>query len=217
MISVLDVEELLPFVKKETMSIEEQIIEEKRVKEELEKFVDLLIKHNKEKFYYIGEEKKFGKHLERYIFHNGGFLEILVEKPVSINAHFLSKKRAEKFCSALKKVSNVVLPESEVKKIFIDSIQVSKPEDSPLTYDKWKIIHSLAIHKTAVYSIVALILFVLFESIETLIEFISSEFFNIKVHILYIDIIVAVIAALSFEPIKIIVTRFIDKIIEKRN
>lgn len=215
-VTALDIEELLPFVKKETKGLMEGVLEEKRVKTELEKFIKILKGHINEEIYYIGEEKKFGKHLERFLFENGGFFEIMIESPVSINAHFLHRTRAHKFCKGLKKTIDVILPESQVKGIFINSINVGKREDEPLTYDKWNLMHKLGMHKTFVYTIIALILVLMFEAIQTTVEYINSEFFHFDVHMLHIAVVNAVFIAIFFEPIKLKVSKLVDKFLTER-
>ena len=215
-VSVVDVEQLLPFVKQETHSVSDEIKEENRVKEELQKFIEILKKHAGEQIYYIGEEKKFGKHLERFLFQKGGFLEVVLEQPVAINAHFIEKKMAMKFCKGLKKAAYLILPESEVKKLFIDSIMVSKPTEEALTYDKWDLMHSISLHKTLTYTLIAAAIFLLAAVIQESFELLNGAYFHLNLDLPYVDIINSLFIAICFEYIKKIANKFVAKVLESK-
>ena len=200
-VSMIDVNQLLTFAKKEYEQLEEQIKEEKRVEKELKEFVSIIEKHSGHKIHYIGHEKRFGKHLVRFLLKDGGFVEVMVEKPLVINGHFISKNSAEKFLHGLKKALEKVLPENQVKKIFIDSLKVEDGfKDEVLTLDKWERMHKLVIHKTVVITFVAIIIFIIVEIIVDILTEVTKEFFS--VHSAVFSMIVAVFLALFFEPIK---------------
>jgi len=145
-VPVLDVNEILPFqveISKEDLT---EIFEEfDEAKKKLSKFIDSLERVYKEPVYYMGMDVIGEKSYERFMFKKGGFLEILVEPPIAVNAHFVDERRAKKFAVALKKTLQKVLPQSPTKKIFIDSIQVQNEKDTSLTVKKWNKIKDIRI------------------------------------------------------------------------
>ena len=137
-VPVLDVNEIIPFhVKVEKEQLTEIFAQFDEAKRELSKFIDLLEKNFGESIYYMGMDIICEKSYERFMFANGGFLEVLVEAPLAINAHFVNDKRAKKFAEAIKKTFKKILPESPTKQIFIDSIEAQNERDTSLSVNKW--------------------------------------------------------------------------------
>ncbi len=136
-VPALDVGGLLPFAVRKTENIEKSFAEQDRAKKELVKFVDKLEKRLKQKIFYMGFDVIGEKAYERFIFDKGGFLEVMVESPVAINAHFVHPVQAKKFAAALKATLKSMLPNSPVSGLFLDSIEVQDQDDSSLTVEKW--------------------------------------------------------------------------------
>ena len=136
-VPVLDIEEMLPFVIKSKGKLQEKIKEQETARAELTKFIDQLEKNYKESIYYMGMDIIESKTYERFIFEKGGFFEIMIEAPLSMNAHFIDEKKAKSFCLALKKTLKSVLKNNPMAKMFINSIEVQDESDQGLTYEKW--------------------------------------------------------------------------------
>jgi len=136
-VAVLDVNEIMPFAVSKEENLEKGLQEQEKYREELVKFIDLLEKNFKQKVYYMGMDIIEAKYYERYMFDKNGFLEVIMDKPVAINAHFTEEKIADKFKEALKKTLIKVLPESPVSQMFVESIQVQTQKEQSLTYNTW--------------------------------------------------------------------------------
>ncbi|NJL44301.1 MAG: hypothetical protein HC945_03245 [Nitrosarchaeum sp.] len=145
-VSLIDVNELLPFVKRIQDTEEANLREDEKLRDELHKFFTILKKHYHKPLHHIGEEKRFGKHLERYLIDKGGFIEIMVEAPLHLSAHFAKKGNAEDFCKALKETLQETVPASPCRQMFIDSVRVSRPR-KVITYHKYDRIHHQIVHK----------------------------------------------------------------------
>ncbi|HLD88929.1 MAG TPA: hypothetical protein VI894_01855 [Candidatus Nanoarchaeia archaeon] len=137
-VAAVDIGELLPFIIKPTENLKESMEQHEKAMKELEKFIDKLEKNYKEEVWYMGMDIIAEKTWERYIFEKGGFFEIMVEAPLAMNAHFVHEKQAKTFAEALKKTLTSILPDNEVTKMFLDSIQVQSEEDESLTYKTWE-------------------------------------------------------------------------------
>lgn len=136
-ISALDMNEQLPFVVRATKSLQESFEEQDRAKKELETFVKLLEKYFGEELSYIGMDVIGEKSYERFMCKGTGFFEIMNETPVAMMAHFPSKARAEKFCTALKKAVNTTLPKGPGKDMFLATIEVQGENDTSLRIEDW--------------------------------------------------------------------------------
>ncbi|MBD3203871.1 hypothetical protein GF327_06230 [Candidatus Woesearchaeota archaeon] len=212
-VSVLDVNELLSFAKDRVKSLEEEIKEEKRVEDELKEFIDEVEKHSGHEIHFIGHEKRFGKHLVRFLFEKGGLLEVIVEKPVAMNAHFLDKKDAKKFVKGLKKALDKKIPDHPVKDMFIDSIRVEDGfREDILTVNKWAKIHKIRLKTGIVITLVAV-------AIAFMIE-LAKEFFLEKTHQIVpahsviVTIVTAVLIAIFYEPLKRKIESFVGRFMD---
>ncbi len=218
-VSTIDVAELLPLVRKEVKSLTEELAEDKRVKDELDKFISLIRKHSKKQVHHIGQERSFNKHVDRLIFKDDGFVEILAESPLVINGYFLDKRSAIHFHKALKKTIRKLISKNEeaerLKKFFIESIKIESPKEQIVTFDKWAKMHRIGLHSTLVFTIVAFILVLMFEATTTTIEFINSEILKFNIHKLVFVIANSLFVAIFFEPIKLKVSDYIEKVIKK--
>ncbi|MEM4259796.1 MAG: hypothetical protein QXG00_01010 [Candidatus Woesearchaeota archaeon] len=136
-VAILDVNELLPFSLKRTKDLSGGIKQQENAKKELVKFIDMLEKLYGQHIYYIGTDIIEAKTYERFIFQKEGFFEVMMEAPLAMNAHFVEEKDAERFLKAIKEVLNKILPNSPIKKIFLESIHVQSEKDQSLTFNMW--------------------------------------------------------------------------------
>ena len=136
-VSALDISEQLPFAVKEGKNLQENFKEQDKAKKELLSFISLLEKNFKEEIFYMGVDVIGEKAYERFMFKGSGFFEVMVEAPVAMMGHFPEKKRAEKFCEAIKKSLDKVLAKGPSKEMFLDSIEVKDENDESLTVDDW--------------------------------------------------------------------------------
>ena len=147
----------------------------------------------------------------RFLFKKGGFLEVMVEKPLALNAHFIDEKHAEKFANGLKKALYETLPENKVKDIIINDVKVEDGfKDEMLTFDKWTMMHRIAIKKTVVVTVFTILFFIIMELIEMFTTETTQELFDLP-NVL-ISIIIAVIIAFFFIQIKDKLEDIIDKL-----
>jgi hypothetical protein len=210
-VSYVDVNDLLTFAKKEYKSLEDQIKEEKRIEEELKKFIKNVQNHSNYKIHFIGHEKRYGNHLARFLFKDSGFLEIMLEKPLAINAHFVNEDAAKKFASGLRKALDAELSDSPVKKMIIDSIKVENGfEAHPLTLSEWSKMHRIAIHRTVVVTIIALQIVLIMELTKYVFHTVAAEFFHLQTYV--VALLTALAVAFLFEPVKNKVEHYIEKI-----
>lgn len=212
-VTLVDIEGILPFNKKDLKGFAGDFKEETRLRTEIGNFMGALQKNMHEPAKYIGEEKKYGKHLERFIFYAHGFLEIMVEQPLTINAHFTNMTMAKRYQKALKKTLRDTLPESKVKDFLIESVSIDDSEKQQLTYEKWDRMHHIFIHKSMVYTMVIIALVAILEATKALLTEISKVFFIVSS--LMITIIAAVIISFFFEPIRKKIEEIVNKIMLK--
>ncbi|MBU0756941.1 MAG: hypothetical protein KKF44_02660 [Nanoarchaeota archaeon] len=211
-VTLLDIDQLLTFVKNDVHSVEDDLKEERRVEKELKEFIREVEKHSGHKIQYIGHEKRYGRHLVRFIFKKGGFLEVIVEKPLSMNGHFINQKHAEMFMKGLKKVLNKKLPDHPVKSIFIESIKIEDGfKDDLITLDTWNKMHRITIHKTFVTTIVIFTIFVILELIKEYFKVFAASSLNVESVIF--SVIAAILISVLFEPLKERIDRIVGKII----
>jgi hypothetical protein len=136
-IPLLDINEQLPFVIKKKKDLQDTFKEQDLAKKELEKFISKLEKAFKEDISYIGLDVIGEKSYERFMFKGSGFMEVMVEAPVALNAHFPNKRRAKKFCDALKVALKGSLKKSPGRDMLVDSIEVQDENDTSLTVEGW--------------------------------------------------------------------------------
>jgi len=137
-VPALDVGEIVPFTVRKADSVKESMKQQEKARLKLVEFVDKLEKKFREGIFYLGFDEIAGKFYERFMFEKGGFLEIMIEAPLAINAHFASSKKADKFCKAIRESLKELLPKGRVSDMFIDSITVQTEQDDSLTYKKWE-------------------------------------------------------------------------------
>jgi len=141
-VPALDIGDILPFVIKKKKVLSDQFAEEERAKGELIKFIVLLERQFKQPIHYVGMDVIGEKNYERFLFAKGGFLEILTESPVAINAHFPERKTASAFKKALMGTLSKLLAGPGAR-LFIDSIEVQDQDDTSLTVQKWRLLKEI--------------------------------------------------------------------------
>lgn len=200
-VNYTDVEDLLSFSKNEYKNLEEQIKEEKRVEGELKRFIRAVEKHSDHKIHFIGHEKRFGIHLIRFLFKKGGLLEVIVDKPLAINGHFVDRKHAKAFAKGLKRALDKELPENQVKSMMVDNVTVEDGfKDAILTVDKWSRIHRIAVHKTVIITVFAFIILLINEAMRIIVEETALHLFHLES--IFIAIVVATFFAVLLDPLK---------------
>lgn len=137
-IPVLDVGEIIPFTLKKSDSVQESMEEQDKLREKLSEFIEKLEKNYGENIFYLGFDEIGGKFYERFMFEKGGFLEIMIEAPLALNAHFIDEKKAVLFCDALKKTLKEFIQDSPMAQMLIDSISLQTQDDESLTYKQWE-------------------------------------------------------------------------------
>lgn len=209
-VKVTDVAGLLPFYKKDTADLSDDIKEQKRVRDELIKFVSTLKKEYHGSIVYIGEEKMEGKHLERFLFADGGFMEIMLEPPLILKAEFTAKKNADKFVKALQNCFESIIPQNPIKQMFIEGIKVDDGNKDQLTIETWEKMHRIYLKNGIVFTIAAVVIVALFNAINEGVQIISQKFLGYESNAL--AVISAVIIAFCFDPVK----KFVDSLVSKR-
>jgi hypothetical protein len=208
-VSMVDVNQLLSFAKAEYQALEEQINEEKRVEKELKEFINLIEKESRHRIHYIGHEKRFGKHMVRFLLKDGGFIEVMVEKPLVLNGHFVTKKSAENFLNGFKKALHHQIPDHPVKQMVIDSIKIEDGVNAELIkFETHNLMHKIFLRKTVVLSLVAVFIFIIFEIIRESIKLFAFEHASLSSWVTVVP--TAIVIALLFEPLK----ELADKVVE---
>lgn len=203
-----DIHGILPFSVKEK-ELDRKIKEEDQAKRELIDFIRICEHNIGEKIHFIGIEDRDGKIIYRFLFASGGFLEVILDVPLVMKAHFLKVAKAKKFAKALKIIYKLILAESKERDMLIKKIVFDSGENEPSIIAKWVDDNHKIIKKSGVYTFVAILVIVVFELIKAAFELISLNLFNMRTDV--ISIIGAVIVAFMFEPMK----RKTDQIVNK--
>ncbi|MBN1385678.1 hypothetical protein JW968_01745 [Candidatus Woesearchaeota archaeon] len=142
-VPLVDIEEMLPFTFRSYENLEESMQEQERSRQELMKFIGVLEQRFNKKILYLGFDEIAGRFYERFIFEEGGFFEIMIEAPVAMNAHFFQEEHAKTFAEALRQTLYETLPDTPIKEMFLQSIEVQSEDDISLTYKKWETLKSI--------------------------------------------------------------------------
>ncbi|MFH1641429.1 MAG: hypothetical protein ABIC04_00860 [Nanoarchaeota archaeon] len=129
-IPVLDVCNLLPFTLKATD-------DQQPAKNELMEFVKKLENNYEETIYHIEKDIIKTENYEKFIFENGGFMEIMIEAPVVMTAHFSDMKKAKKYKNALIKTLKMIIPHNQLTTMFMNSIEIKHKSSDDLNIEKW--------------------------------------------------------------------------------
>lgn len=136
-VNLLDAPELLPFTIKVDKNLTSNFKNQDEAIKKLEKFIESLKKEFKEPIWYMGFDVIGEKFFERFIFEKGGFIEIMMEAPLAINAHFVHEKRAKQFAKALKKTLQKSLPKKPIAKMLLENIEIGSEEPDELKVKEW--------------------------------------------------------------------------------
>ncbi|RME53202.1 hypothetical protein D6783_02665 [Candidatus Woesearchaeota archaeon] len=179
-VSLIDVNELLPFVKRVRQNTDEPTKEEEaKLQAELDRFFSTLKRYYHTPIHYIGDERRYGKHLERYLINKTGFIEIMVEAPLHLNAHFISKREAETFAQALKKTLFETVPASPVRSMFIDSVRVQDKKASA-TYQTYDKLHHKLVYKPLILTATAINIIIVFGLLKLFFQYVVEHIFKTK-------------------------------------
>jgi len=136
-VATIDVGEVLPFSVSRSEDVAKDLEHQKAAREELERFVTVLKQKFGEGIWHMGMDVIDNKTYERFIFEHGGFFEVMVESPLAMNAHFVHRDRADRFCDALKNTLKEILGDSPMTDMFIQSIEVHEEDEHQMTYQKY--------------------------------------------------------------------------------
>ncbi len=138
-VPVLDAAEVVPFTIRITGKAKKDLTSPDTARKELERFIKILERNFKEPIWYMGFDVIGEKYYERFLFDKGGFLEIMMEAPLVMNAHFVRQARAKRFAIAMKKTLTSCLPKSPICKMLIENVEASSEEmEETLTVNKWQ-------------------------------------------------------------------------------
>ncbi|RLI99758.1 MAG: hypothetical protein DRP03_02610 [Candidatus Aenigmatarchaeota archaeon] len=138
-VTLIDLPEALPFVVKES-EIAKEVFGENVKGSYIEKLISFIKAIENEFGYevaYVGEEAKADKYYTRFLFKDGGLLEIMIQAPCAIIAHFIEREKAERFAATLRNVLDRVVKDKTMCQLLKDSIELSSATDEALTYEKW--------------------------------------------------------------------------------
>lgn len=133
-VNLIDLPELLPF------TISEKCDESKSSKEVFE-FVELLEEFDS--LHYIGQDNIEGKFYQRFLFSNGGFMEIMQKAPSAIVAHFADEERAEKFSEKLRQLIKKKCGDSKPVEMLAQDVKVNRETEGKLSYEKWSKLNNI--------------------------------------------------------------------------
>jgi len=213
MISVLDVNNLLPFSKQEGEDLGETIKEMERVYTELTNFRAILEKHLRRKLIDFDEERMENKHVVRFFFDgHEGLMEVIIERPTTLSASFVREKDATQFLHALKATMHELLKPSPVRDLFIESLHVAKGDQERIAFEKHSTMRNIYLHHGISVVLISVFIFVMMQVIQEVIEAISNATIHQSMLNQYLfGIGIAVVIAIFFQPIQ----KFIEGLIEK--
>jgi len=142
-VPVLDAAEIIPFAIRKAKNVKESFALQDQSRDSLAKFIPALEKAFGGKIISIGSDVIGEKFYERYLFDKDGFLEIMMEAPLAMNAHFVDEKCAKRFAAALKKALSGMLPKNQMSKMLVENIQPSSAAESELKVETWDKIKGL--------------------------------------------------------------------------
>lgn len=131
-VNLVDLPEVLPFtVPGDGMDASEH----EKIDEALFRFMDSLEEFDT--IHYIGQDNIEGKFYQRFLFREGGFIEVMMKAPSAVIAHFAKEERAQKFAQALQEAVVEHATEERAASLLSNDIAVSREEEGSLSYEKW--------------------------------------------------------------------------------
>lgn len=220
-VSLLDVGEILPFAPREIDTIKERIDEQKRQKEELERFVKALQHRFGEKIYHLGSEIIEGKTYQEFMFHGSGFLEVSQLAPVVINAHFHDKLRARKFDAALKSSLRQIVKPSRELELLLQSVDIKDEHDPGIQFQQWESMKQVRglLKKSVALVFVSVFVFAIFEAGEELFGEALGRVLDLEhgYNQLASLMTVAIAVGIGMRPLEHAIDRVVSKFLLKRN
>lgn len=211
-VSFIDVHNLLPFGKKQYQTSMMQFQEEARIEKEVQVFISGIARRSKLKIQFIGHEKNKDNHALKFIIEQGGFLEIFIDRPLSINAHFVSEDNAKKFADGLKESLKIHVPEHPVKDLMIDQIRIEDGfVNPPVSKGDWSWMHRYTVRHAILGTVVALMIFGTLEFTKLLIG--TGAIVTAQNHSILFAGITAIIIAFTLEPLRNTIDKLLEKII----
>ena len=211
-VSFVDVHNLLPFGKKQYQTSMMKFRDEARIEKEIQVFMSGISRRSKLKIQFIGHEKSNDDHILRFIIEQGGYVEIFVDRPLSINAHFVSQDRASLFVNALKEELNIHMPEHPVKELMIQEIRTQDGFlNPPVSKGTWSWMHRYTVRHAILGTVVALMIFGTLEFTKLLIG--TGAIVTARNHSILFAGITAIIIAFTLEPLRNWIDRLLEKII----
>ncbi|MCK4491507.1 MAG: hypothetical protein KAU03_02710 [Candidatus Altiarchaeales archaeon] len=136
-VSLLDVPEVLPFGFEPSSSenIMDLLEGTDHSEDKLLGFMSDLEREFGERIYRLGQDMVAEKLYRRYLLERDGFIEVAIEKPCAVIAHFTTMERGEKFANALANVVKKYVG-GEIANLLCDDINISCQEQSELTQYK---------------------------------------------------------------------------------
>lgn len=146
-VTFLDVFEKLPFGFSQEFdgtqlcTLEEDEKQLEKAEKQLFEFLLSLERAFGERLCYIGEDIIGEKFYKRFLFENGGFLEVMTGLPAAMTAHFVEKRRARRFSEALKRTLERFVREKRTQAMVATLVEVRR--DDPLTVTTWNRIRGI--------------------------------------------------------------------------
>ncbi len=143
-VSLLDVPEVLPFgfEPSATENLVEILEDTDHSEDMLMEFMTDLETEIKEPIYRLGQDMVGEKLYRRYLLERDGFIEVALEKPAAVIAHFTNIKRGKDFAAALEKTITKYV-EGDIAKLLCDDINISYQQESELTQYKLQELRNL--------------------------------------------------------------------------
>ena len=141
---MLDVPEILPFGFEPSgvENLVDLLDDTNRSEDMLKEFMTTLEQEYKEPIYRLGQDMIGEKLYRRYLLEKDGFIEVALEKPAAIIAHFTNIKRGKDFAAALEKTITKYV-EGDIAKLLCDDINISHQQESELTQYKLQELRNL--------------------------------------------------------------------------
>ena len=134
-VSLLDIGEALPF--SHTIDENDLLTDDGATLRPLERFIAELEKHFREEIIGVGEDIIGEKFYYRYLFKSNGFLELMLQPPVALVAHFGEQTKAKRFSAALTKTIDATIKDKKTAEILKNVIEISAERREALSYKSW--------------------------------------------------------------------------------
>lgn len=134
-VSFLDVPEVFPFGLEKEENVLDMLEKPDLTEGKLLEFISHLEDEFEEEIYRIGQDIIGERLYRRYLFKRDGFLEIAMEKPCAVIAHFVTINRGRKFAESLAKVIKKYLGDG-IGDLMVNDINIAYEAEDALTQYK---------------------------------------------------------------------------------